>query len=284
MAAKNGKASIVAVLGDPIAHSLSPAIHEYWLTQYDINGAYIPIRAKQEDFAQLLQTLVKCGFVGFNITMPHKYTAYRLMNKCDDIANACQAVNTIIVQQDGQLYGCNSDVFGFQQLLHQAYQQPVTSDDTVLLIGAGGAAKAVILGLHKAGFENLIIANRNQDNAMHAGAIWPNQTKLQIISLEESVNAAKHVRLIVNTLAYHVIQAVDYSELVAQSQQDSTIIDISYGVDGTALTQTASQMNRRTCDGLNMLLWQAQPGFEAWFGVKPNIDKQLEMTVRQTIC
>lgn len=275
MAAKNGKAKLVGVIGDPVSHSLSPAIHEYWLHHYDINGAYVPLHVAPEQFSKAISLYRDTGFVGFNVTLPHKEAAFQMMDSLDRGAQICRAVNTIICKANGQLHGMNTDIFGFMKLLEQ---QPQKAGDNALVIGAGGAARAVVAALLDAGYVTIIIANRTiakaEKLAEELGEFYKD-AKFTIINLDALSDVAAEQHCIINTLSLHMAGVISEVDIIKRSMKDCLHIDISYGSDGTAFTRYARASNKHYADGLPMLLWQAAPGFEQWFGVSPTIDKSL---------
>ncbi len=275
MAAKNGKAKLVGVMGDPIQHSLSPAIHEYWLRQYDVNGAYVPLHVKPEHFSEAIHIYKDTGFVGFNVTLPHKETAYGMMDTLDQTATICKAVNTITICPNGSLHGMNTDVFGFAKLL-ETHQPQGLAGQSALIIGAGGAARAVVTALLDAGLHHLTIANRTMTKAetlcKELTSHYPH-VAFHVAELADLEDHAHNQSCIVNTLSLHAAQAFDAESLIHASHPECLMLDISYGQGGTEFTKLADQAGRRTADGLMMLFWQAIPGFEQWFGLSPVIDQ-----------
>ncbi len=279
MAAINGRAKLVGVIGDPIGHSLSPALHEHWLQSYGINGAYVALKLTESQFSTTLPVLADAGFYGFNITLPHKEAAYRLADTHDTPAVQCQAVNTLIRTRNHKLHGMNTDVFGFIQMVQAEQQRKGFSLQRTLLLGAGGSARAVSCALHMMGCEHLTIANRTQSRAeVLRDAIG---VKAEIITLAEATGQAGEYSCIINTLALNSDQQTYLQDIVMASHRECMIIDISYGHNGTETTRLATEMGRQNCDGLAMLVWQAVPGFEQWFGVTPQVDDQIMAFMRQ---
>lgn len=283
MAAKNGKARLAGVIGDPITHSLSPTIHEYWLRKHDINGAYVPLRMSPQVFESSVRAFVDAGFVGFNVTLPHKAAAYALAQSCDDTAHLCQAVNTLVLKHDGSLYGMNSDTFGFVSMVEGEMAQTPFALERVMLLGAGGSARAVVAGLAQLGCRSLVIVNRTPERA---GVLVQDmqrvlkEMEVTIIGFEEVERHVRDVHTVVNTLSIGQTVPIAWDRFVRMTPNTAMMIDISYGRYGTEMTKEAEKAKRRSVDGLNMLLKQAVLGFEQWFGVMPVVDEALMAHVR----
>ncbi len=286
MAAKNGKARLVGVLGDPIVHSLSPAIHEYWLNYYDVNGAYVPLGVKANQFVDLVNQCVQAGFVGFNVTLPHKRAAYEMVTSRDDPSERCGAVNTIVTHHNGAEYhGMNTDVFGFMCLIEDARKHHDVTLDRVVVLGAGGAARAVVSALHSLGAQHVTVTNRTHERAVamqeHFLPYMPSNSRLDVVPSVEVLNAIEQADCIVNTVSVGVSAYGDVLALMRASSAECMMIDISYGMNGTDFTRAADKAGRFFSDGLPMLMWQAVPGFEQWFGIRPAVTKALMQRVIQ---
>jgi shikimate dehydrogenase len=283
VAAKDGNARIACVVGDPIAHSLSPRIHEYWLARYDINGAYIPLRVPVDQFEATLDRLFALGCVGMNVTLPHKRAAYEYAHKVDAVALETHAVNTLVMK-DGIIYGYNSDVVGFSYFWNESLAHlSVSKPKRVMLLGAGGAASAIITALRYEGCEEVMVANRTVANA-HAlveqmrrhGA----DMRLDYCSLDEVEQRITSVDALVNSVAIGALDETHYASWFAHATPHLLVLDASYARHGTPLTRVAQQHGCVAYDGLPMLLGQATLGFEHWFGVCPEIDADLYHLVR----
>jgi shikimate dehydrogenase len=286
MVAYNGKARLVGVMGDPISHSLSPAIHEYWLQKYKINGVYVPLKVQSERFAGTVETLLQCGFVGFNVTLPLKQLAFDIAKTHDKAASICGVANTLVLQSNGNLHAINSDSFGFLKMIEYANNRKTVKRETALLLGAGGAARAIVLALQVAKFKRIIIANRTVERASEAVTdlqkYMPN-VELVAIGLDEVANYIAEVNLLVNSLSIDSNVSEMILDLPKFLAQESWLFDVSYGEGGTAMTRAALSNNIATIDGLMMLLWQATSGFEQWFGITPEIDAELVEHVKAMI-
>lgn len=285
MSAKDGKARLAGVIGYPISHSLSPALHEFWLQEHAINGAYVPLSIAPENFASHLRTLIDCGFIGFNVTLPHKETAWELVDVKDEAATIIGAVNTIHVK-DNTLYGFNTDAYGFIQHLQHAAASQLTqspiSQRNALIVGAGGAARAVCVGLIQAGCTQLTLTNRNlsRAEALKASLIrhYPaHGLNIQMVAWEDKNQQVQQESfgLIVNTTqcGMHGQPPLDLS--LEGVSSECIISDIVYRPLNTPLLQQAQRLGLHTVDGIGMLLWQAQAGFTMWFGIEPEVNDAL---------
>jgi shikimate dehydrogenase len=286
MVARNGKAKLVGVIGDPISHSLSPAIHEYWLQKYDINGAYVPLRVNEQQFEATINTLIDVGFIGFNVTLPHKERAFQLAQSHDTASSMCMACNTLVLQSNGTLHGMNSDSFGFIKMLEYMQQLHPLGKEKVMVLGAGGAARAVVLALQMLHVKHIIIANRTLERAealVQQLTHYATDSTITAVTLGEAVTHTAHVNAIINSLSLDSNVYETILPLVAATSKDCWVVDLSYGKSGTELTRIATQQHRMTIDGLTMLLWQAVSGFEQWFGVTPTVDAGLVNHIKEVM-
>ena len=166
MAARTGKARLAGVIGSPVSHSMSPALHEFWLKKHDVDGAYIPLLIKPDTLRNSINTLINMGFSGFNVTLPYKEAMYDIVDRLDITAKNIGAVNTVIIDKETkELIGKNTDGYGFVANLEQNVSNIKLNNTKTFIIGAGGAARAVIVGLAEAGCKELVICNRTLDRA-----------------------------------------------------------------------------------------------------------------------
>lgn len=262
------------VIGWPIAHSLSPAIHGYWLKAYAVDGSYDKVAVEPKDFAAFLHGLAENGFCGANVTVPHKIEAYRRCDRLDPAATAIRAVNTLWID-DGKLVGSNTDAFGFLANLDQ--QAPGWDrGGPAVVLGAGGAARAVVWGLRQRGFEDIRIVNRTKEHADELAAAFPASSAYEFHHLARALEGAA---LVVNTSILGMKGAPPLSIDLSDVDADATVCDIVYSPLETGLLQQARRRNLRVAEGLGMLLHQAVPGFERWFGVRPEVTPELMRAV-----
>ncbi|ALI55717.1 shikimate dehydrogenase [Celeribacter marinus] len=270
------KIPLVAVLGSPIAHSKSPQLHGYWLKRYGIRGHYIPVDVSQSDLKDVLRHMPKMGFVGANVTIPHKEAVLALADVVTDRAALIGAANTLIFMPDGKLYADNTDGYGFiENLRANASWDPERGPAAVF--GAGGAARAVISSLIEVGAPEIRLANRtrNRSEALREefGA------KLQIVDWVQAGNMLDGAMTVVNTTSLGMIGKPEFKVPLDALESSAVVTDLVYTPLQTALLATAKEIGCQTVDGLGMLLYQAVPGFERWFGHRPDVDDETRRVI-----
>jgi shikimate dehydrogenase len=260
------------VIGWPITHSRSPLIHTYWLKRYGIDAVYEKKAVEPESVAQFITNLTSSEFIGCNVTIPHKETAFQAVTKVDEIASRLGAVNTVYLR-DGVVCGTNTDGEGFIASLRHAHPAFNLKNKTAVIVGAGGAAKAIIGALLDEGMETIGIINRTRerihDLQVHFGS--------GIYEISEAIsNDALHsCGLLVNTTSQGM-EGQPSLELEIQSLNPNALVaDIVYTPLETAFLAKARQQGNPVLGGLGMLLHQAVRGFELWFGVKPEVTAEL---------
>ena len=267
---------LTGVLGWPVGHSRSPRLHGHWLRQYRIDGAYVPLPVRPEDFADAVRLLPRMGFVGANVTVPHKEAAFRLSSKRDEAAERCGAVNTLIFDGD-TIEGRNTDVFGFLQNLKRGAPHWRADDGPAVMLGAGGAARAVAVGLAQAGVPELRIVNRTRARAEELARLVGGPAVA--IDWQDLPRALASAALLVNATSLGMTGQPKLEIDIAPLPNRATVTDIVYAPLETDLLDAARKRGLATVDGLGMLLYQAQPGFAAWFGVTPEVTSELRFTV-----
>ena len=279
----NGKGPFLAgVMGWPVAHSLSPLLHGHWIAEHGLNGHYVPLPVVPENLAAALRALPDLGFRGVNLTIPHKEAALKIVDERDAAAELIGAVNTVVV--DGRrLTGRNTDAEGFAQSLAEAGSGKIAGHAIVL--GAGGAARAVIYALHQMGVREIIVANRTRERAE---ALVRDASKLGDLRISVSDWSMKLQRgpgagVLVNTTALGMAgqDALDID--LAALDPSAVVSDIVYRPLRTPLLATAAARGHRVVEGLGMLLHQAVPAFEAWFGVRPRVTPELWRTLKSAL-
>lgn len=268
----SGKAKLAGIMGWPISHSRSPRLHGYWLREHGIDGAYLPFAVAPENLVTALDALPALGFRGVNITVPHKEAALHRCDAVDDHARRIGAVNTIVVEADGTLHGSNTDAFGFLENLRQESAWRA-SDGPAVLLGAGGAARAVAVALLDAGVPALRIANRTAARAEALADVLDGP--VEVVSWENRAAALADVGLLVNTTTLGMAGAPPLEIDLAAMPMTAVVNDIVYAPLETGLLAAARTRGNPVVDGLGMLLHQARPGFEKWFGVRPSVDAGL---------
>ncbi len=268
MSAEN-KTITAGVIGWPIEHSLSPRLHGYWLKEYGIDGSYDAHPVKPEGAEAFIRGLANDGFAGINVTVPHKETAYVCVDETDNFAKRVGAVNTIVVGADGKLTGSNTDGFGFLKSLGSGAPGWSPDQGPVTVIGAGGAARAIVAALLDAGVPSLRLVNRTHARAEDlAGEIGG---RIEVVSWEKRMAALKDSGLLVNTTSLGMAGAPTLDLDLDNLPDNCVVTDIVYAPLITPLLAAAAERGNVTVDGLGMLLHQARPGFHQWFGVEPMV-------------
>jgi len=252
---------LAGVIGWPIAHSLSPKLHGYWLRELGIDGAYVPLAVQQEDFGRAIDTLPRMGFTGVSVTLPHKEAAFALARSLDASARQAGAVNQLIFQNSG-IHGFNSDVAGFIGSLHDA--GITVSKKAVVVVGSGGGARAIVAALRQMGAGEIRVLNRTPARAGALGADLNG-------GLGDWKRSAMDASLLVNATPAGMKNQPPLSLDLDALQDCAVVCDIVYNPIVTPLLRAARKRGLRTIDGLGMLLHQAVPAFEAFFGARPKV-------------
>ena len=269
------------VIGWPVEQSRSPAIHRYWLELYGIDGAYEKEAVRPEEFASFLGSLSDRGYAGANVTLPHKTEALRLATKADESARAIGAANMLWLDGAGRLNASNTDAYGFMTNLNQEAPHWNKGRAPVMVLGAGGAARAILYGLIAQGASRILLANRTRDRAeVLAGTFGP---AVSVVDWDARNQALAGCGLLVNATSLGMSGKGPLDIEVEALPEDAVVADIVYSPLETPLLATARARRRQAVDGLGMLLYQAVPSFERWFGVRPQVTKELKAHVAATL-
>jgi len=272
-----GAARIAGVIGWPVAHSLSPRVHGFWLEHYRIDGAYVPLAVRPEDLREALAALPKLGFAGANVTVPHKEATLALVAETTATARRIGAVNTVVVGSRGRLRGDNTDAAGFLAALIAAVPGWRASNGAVVIVGAGGAARAISVAVADAGAGEIRIVNRTRARAEAlAAAIGGRATVWQWADRAEALAGAG---LLVNATTLGMVGRPALDLDLARLPPGAVVDDIVYSPLETPLLAAARRRGNPVVDGLGMLLHQARPGFAAWFGHEPEVTNELRRFV-----
>ena len=265
-----GKIPLAGVIGSPISHSKSPQLHRHWLRTYGIAGDYIPMDVSAQDLKEVLRALPKAGFVGVNITIPHKEAVLEIADLVTDRATLIGAANTLIFRKDGKIHADNTDGYGFVENLKSGAPNwnPAAGPATVL--GAGGAARAVIASLLDAGVPEILLTNRTRVRAEKLADDFGK--RLTVVDWVQAGNILEESALIVNTTSLGMIGKPAMRVPLDGLRRGSVVTDLVYTPLKTDLLAAASAAGCVTVDGLGMLLHQAVPAFERWFGQRPEVD------------
>jgi shikimate dehydrogenase len=269
------------VIGWPVEHSRSPLIHRYWLKQYGIDGAYEKEAVRPEDLARFLGSLQARGYAGANVTLPHKEAALRAAESADEAAVAIGAANTLWLDPDGTLHASNTDAYGFMTNLEAQAPDWNKERRPVMVLGAGGAARAILYGLLVGGAARVLITNRTRDRAKAlAEAFGPT---VSVVDWEDRNKALAGCGLLVNATSLGMTGTEPLDIDLAALPEDAVVADIVYSPLKTRLLSAARARGNRVVDGLGMLLYQAVPGFERWFGVRPEVTPELKAHVAASL-
>ena len=263
------------VIGHPISHSRSPLIHGHWLDTLGIDGSYERIDVAPANLRDFVRALPQSGFAGGNITIPHKEDTCALVDRMDEAAELIGAVNTLWLE-DGAICGGNTDAIGFAANLDQHAPQWKNAS-TALVLGAGGAARAIVFALIKAGIKDIRVINRTVERASELSDRFGNGTTAHGW---DSVNEhAQDAELVVNTTSLGMGGNGDIPLDISLLPATALVTDIVYVPLQTPLLAAAASRGLSTVDGLGMLLHQAVPGFARWFGVRPTVNEDLRQVI-----
>jgi len=268
-----GVTRVAGVMGYPVTHSLSPRLHGYWLRRYEIDGAYIPLSVRPEDFSKALATIPALGLSGVNVTVPHKEAALASVDTTSEQARRIGAVNTVVVGQDGELHGSNTDGFGFVENLKSGYPGWTAGHGPAVVLGGGGAARAVCAALIDGGVPEIRLINRTRSRAESLASDLGGP--VETIPWEVRTEALDGAVLLVNTTTLGMTGNPALDLDLAALPADTVVTDIVYNPLETPLLMQATRRGNPVVDGLGMLLHQARPGFAAWFGVEPEVTQEL---------
>jgi len=254
-----------------VEHSRSPRLHGFWLDRHGIDGAYLPLAVRPENLQAALTGLAAMGFAGCNLTIPHKETALELVDETTPLAGEIGAVNTVIVRDDGSLLGDNSDAFGFIENLRAGAPGLDLAAGPAVVLGAGGAARAVCAALKDAGAAEIRVVNRNPARAERLAETFAAKP----IAWDARHSALEGAVLLVNTTSLGMDGQPPLDLDLSSLPASAVVNDLVYSPLTTDLLAAATARGNGAVDGLGMLLHQARPGFEAWFGVVPEVTDAL---------
>ena len=268
------------VIGWPVAHSRSPAIHRFWLKELDIAGDYVPVPVVPEEIAAFLRSFVASGYVGGNVTVPHKEAAFAAVSAMDAEARAIGAVNTLWID-DGKPIGSNTDSFGFLANLDEAVENWDKNPRGAVVLGAGGAARAVVFALIERGFAPVHLVNRTLERAELLAARFGKAVRP--VGWESADRLLPEANLLVNTTTLGMKGNPSPELDLGALPDDAVVTDLVYVPVATPLLAAAKARGLRTANGLGMLLHQAVPGFERWFGTRPSVSPALRAAILKTL-
>lgn len=264
---------VAAVIGHPVNHSRSPRMHNFWLAHFGLEGYYIPLDIDPKKFERSIRNLPELGLVGANITIPYKEKVLKIADKISDRAALVGAANTLTFLPNGGIYADNTDGYGFLQNIKSKYKDWSAREGITVVFGAGGASRAILAALIEDGASDIILANRTRSRAdqlrSELGA------KIKVVEWMKIQNYLSEASTIINTTSLGMVGKTDLPIPLNALKKNTLVTDIVYTPIETHLLATAAKMGCRTVDGLGMLIHQAIPGFERWFGIKPGDSQAL---------
>lgn len=271
------KIPLAGVIGSPIAHSKSPKLHGHWLKHHDINGFYIPMDVNSDHLESVLRTLPKAGFVGVNVTLPHKEAVLQIADQVSDHAQKIGAANTLTFRPDGTIHADNTDGYGFIENLKSGAPDWNPAQGPAAILGAGGASRAVIVSLLDVGVPEILLSNRTGARAEQLKEEFG--SRIKTMPWTDAADMIADVSLLVNTTALGMTGKSPLAIPLDRLNAKTTVTDLVYTPLETGLLKSAKAIGCTTVDGLGMLLQQGVPGFERWFGVRPAVDDALRAAV-----
>ena len=264
------KIPLAGVIGSPIAHSKSPQLHGHWLRNFGIAGHYIPMDVAHSDLEQVIKTLPKMGFVGINVTVPHKEAVMGIADLITDRATLIGACNTLIFRKDGKIHADNTDGYGFIENLRTGAPDWSPKDGPAAVLGAGGAARAVVASLSDAGVPEILLSNRTRVRAEKLKEDFGKRVK--VVDWVQAGNVIDEASLVVNTTSLGMTGKPELRVPLDGLKPGMVVTDLVYSPLKTHLLVEAERAGCTVVDGLGMLIHQAVPAFERWFGQRPVVD------------
>ena len=277
MSDKQAKIPLAGVIGSPISHSRSPQMHGHWLRTYSVKGFYVPLHVDAANLRDVLRTLPKMGFVGANVTIPHKEAVLEIADHVTDRATLIGASNTLVFREDGTIHADNTDGYGFMENLRSGAPNWKPESGAAAVIGAGGAARAVIVALLDAGVPEILLSNRTRIRAERLRSDFG--ARVSVIDWVQIGNMIENAALLVNTSSLGMLGKPEMRIPLDGLNPSTVVTDLVYTPLRTKLLEVAEAKGCVTVDGLGMLLHQGVPGFERWFGTRPTVDEATRAAV-----
>ena len=258
------------VIGHPISHSLSPKLHGHWLKHYNLPGEYTAIHVTEDELEAKLRSLPNEGFVGINVTLPHKVAVLKYADHVSDRATLVGAANTLTFKEDGRIFADNTDGYGFMANLRQGAPDWDPKSGPAAIFGAGGAAQAIIVALADAGVPEILLSNRTRAKSEALKAEFG--TRITVVDWLQAGTMLETATTVINTTSLGMKGAHPFKVNMDALRPNAVVTDIVYNPLRTPFLETAAAAGCQTVDGLGMLLHQGVPGFERWFGRRPEVD------------
>ena len=272
---------LAGVMGWPVMHSRSPLLHNYWMRQHHLHGNYVPLAIEPARLGSALRALHPLGFAGCNLTIPHKQSAMAIVDEVDTVASKIGAISCVVVRPDGLLVGSNNDCYGFIQNLKQ--EQPAWRADAgpIAVIGAGGGSRAVCYALAQEGAREIRLLNRTFERAREMAAEFG--PPLTAMPWEQREDALEDIAMVVNTTNQGMIGEAALDLKLDRMPRSALAADLIYIPRETPFLATARARGNRTVNGLGMLLHQARPAWQAWFGITPDVTPELRALIENSL-
>jgi shikimate dehydrogenase len=271
---------LAGVMGWPVMHSRSPVLHNHFFRQYGLLGTYLPLAIRPDDLEGALRGLRPLGFSGCNLTIPHKERALAIVDEVDPMARRIGAISCVVVRYDGSLWGTNNDAFGFVQNILQHRPEWRADAGPVVIIGAGGGARAVAWTLAQRGARDIRVVNRTMARAKALAQEF--DSPMKVMAWDDRHRALEGAAMLVNTTSQGMVGNPPLDLALTALPESALVTDIVYAPLETPLLAAARRRGNPTVDGLGMLLHQARPAWKAWFGIEPEITPELRALVEST--
>jgi shikimate dehydrogenase len=271
---------LAGVMGWPVMHSRSPALHNYWFRQHGLAGTYVPLAIRPDDLGPALRALAPLGFAGCNLTIPHKQQAMTIVDDVDEVARRIGAISCVIVRSDGSLAGTNNDAYGFIQNVLQHHPSWRADAGPVVVIGAGGGARAVIDSVADRGAREVRVVNRTIERARALAKEFG--TPVTAVPWDDRGAALAGAAMVVNTTSQGMVGQPPLDLSLDALPTSALVCDIVYVPLETPMLAAARHRGNPTVDGLGMLLHQARPAWQAWFGIDPQVTPDLRAAIEAT--
>jgi shikimate dehydrogenase len=272
---------LAGVMGWPVMHSRSPMIHNYWFRQQGMTGTYVPLAIKPLGLAAALRALHPLGFSGCNLTIPHKQEAMKIVDEVDAAARSIGAISCVLARPDGALIGSNNDAFGFIRSLKQSFPDWRADAGPVVVIGAGGGARAICYGLMQEGVTEIRLVNRNMDHALSIAEEFG--AAIRAFAWDQRHDVLQGAAMAVNTTSQGMVGQTALDIRLDQLPSSALAADIVYTPLETPFLAAARQRGCRTLNGLGMLLHQGPLAWKVWFGVEPTVTDELRTMVEKSL-
>lgn len=268
---------LAGVLGNPIAQSKSPRLHSHWLRKYGLLGHYVPLHVTEDSLETVVRAMPKMGFVGANVTLPHKIAVMQFADQITDRATLIGAANTLTFKEDGRIIADNTDGYGFMSNLKQNAPDWDPKSGPAVLLGAGGAARAIIVALADSGVSEILLTNRTRAKAEALRAEFG--ARIRVVDWVQAGNILEGAATVINSTSLGMTGNAALRIPLDGLTKGTLVTDIVYSPLRTRLLDEAEAAGCTVVDGLGMLLHQGVPGFERWFGVRPEVDDETRRAV-----